>query len=90
MSISLSIDKAVLLGYSEDSIAVEADGNTIGECIDDAMRQYSNIKRALFDEDGRLSAGNLFIVNGEGILENTLIRAVKDGDKIEVIRYEGG
>jgi sulfur carrier protein ThiS len=80
----------VLLGYAEDSVAVEVSGDTIGGCIDDAVRQLPIVKKGLFDEDGKLLPDNLFIVNGEGVLENVLTRVIKDGDKIEIIRYEGG
>jgi molybdopterin converting factor small subunit len=89
MGIRINIDKSVL-SYGKGNVVVEVSGNTIGECLNRLVKRRPALKKAIFDENGRLYADNLIKVNGEYISSNHLDKSVKDGDQIEIIKYTGG
>ena len=41
--------------FTSDSNMVEVSGSTIGECLDDLVKQFPKIKPVLLDKDGELS-----------------------------------
>ncbi len=69
---------------------VEVSGNTVGECLDYIVERRSTLKKAIFDENGKMCPDNLVRVNGEFIFSNAAAKSVKDGDEIEIIRFTGG
>jgi molybdopterin converting factor small subunit len=89
MGIKINIDKSVL-SYGKGNVVVEVSGNTVGECLNRLVKRRPTLKKALFDENGRLYVNNLIKVNGEYISSNHLAKSVKDGDQIEMIKYTDG
>ena len=88
MRITLTIDGSVL-DYKKEKVKVEVSGNTVGECLNRLAKRRPSLKKAIFDEKGGLGLGNLVKVNGEYISSNHLVKSVKDGDQIEIIKYTG-
>ncbi|MGA3084907.1 MAG: hypothetical protein ABSE95_08935 [Thermodesulfobacteriota bacterium] len=72
---------------------VEVDGKTIGEGLDDLIRQYPEIRSWLFDPNDLLRV--LIGINNEAILnlntKSLLHRALKPDDEIRILAiYAGG
>ena len=89
MSVKLNIDESVL-DYRKGKVVVEVSGNTVGECLDYIVKRRPTLKKAIFDENGNLCFYNLVRVNGNFEYSNALAKSVKDGDKIEIIKFTGG
>jgi molybdopterin synthase sulfur carrier subunit len=64
---------------------VEVNGNTVGQCLDDLIRQFPQIKRWLFDKTGKLHNYVDIYVNGESAYPDELATPVKDGDELHII-----
>jgi molybdopterin converting factor small subunit len=89
MGIKINIDKYVL-SYGKGNAVVEVNGNTVGECLNRLVKRRPTLKKAIFDENDHLYVNNLLKVNGEYISSNHLVKSVKDGDQIEIIKFTGG
>jgi adenylyltransferase/sulfurtransferase len=72
--------------YAGKQAAVEFEAGTVGEALEALTRQYSELRRHLFAEDGRLRSFVNVYVNDEDIRylerERTPIKA---GDTISII-----
>jgi molybdopterin converting factor small subunit len=67
---------------------VEVQGKTVGECLDDLMGKYPDIKKYLFDRNGIFMV--MAILNGAMLLEKELSKRVSDGDELSLIQIVGG
>jgi len=76
--------------FTNDRSMVEVSGSTIGDCLDDLVKQFPKIKPLLFDKDGKLS-GHIFIsVNLKSAYPEELARMVNDGDELYIVRVIAG
>ena len=80
----------LLREYTKSLGIVTVNGNTVGDCLDDLIRQYPDTKRWLFDRNGILLA---FIrINDTKIIRNkeNLASPVKEGDELHLFTALGG
>jgi molybdopterin converting factor small subunit len=63
---------------------VKVKGNTVGQCLDDLVKQFPQIKRGLFGKDGKLLNYVDIYVNQESSYPEELAKPVKDGDKLHI------
>jgi len=76
--------------FTNDRSMVEVSGSTIGDCLDDLVKQFPKIKPLLFDKDGKLS-GHIFIsVNLKSAYPEELAKVVNDGDELYIVRVIAG
>lgn len=87
MSIKVKIGKS-LQHYVDNLETVVVQGKTVGECLDDLMSRYPEIKKYLFDRNGILMV--MVILNGTMLLEKELTKKVSDGDEFDLIQIVGG
>jgi len=87
MSIRIKMSQ-ILRQFTEDQDTVEASGSTVGECLDDLVRQFPEIKKGLFDKNGILLV--LILINGEAVYQKDLNKPVANGDELHLIRIVGG
>ncbi len=69
---------------------VEVNGNTVGECLNQLVKQFPALKNILFDENNKLARYIMIFVNLEGVQEEGLNKSVKDGDVIYPMMMIGG
>jgi molybdopterin converting factor small subunit len=84
MSINLVVP-SYLLQYTDNNEEIEVDGGTVDECLKYLVRQYPPIRDILYDKNGKLHSYVGIYVNGEDIYPDEQGRAVRNGDKINVI-----
>ena len=65
-----------------DSVGVE--GNSVGNCLDDLIRQFPDMGNALFDKKGKLLNAIEIYINLESAYPDELVKPVKDGDDIHI------
>ncbi len=81
MSVTVSIFDPVMQQYiNQDS--VEVDGSTVGECLDDLIRQFPDVEKWMFDERRQLRRSVFVYVNAESTHKVDMAKPVKDNDKI--------
>jgi len=76
-----------VLGDPED---VRVDGRTVGECLDDLVRQHPDVKGLLFDSSGRLLKRVYVFVNAEAMRKADLAQPVSDKDTLIVAVLAAG
>jgi len=89
---SVKINIPMFLQHIANGVKVaEVDGTTIGECLNDLIKQFPEMKEALFDKDGSLHYHLTVWINRESTSPDILARAIEDGAKLDVIRlFMGG
>jgi molybdopterin converting factor small subunit len=73
-----------LLQFTNDQAVVEVKGNTVGQCLDDLVRQFPRIRQGLFGKDGKLLNYVDIYVNQESSYPEELAKPVKDGDELHI------
>lgn len=90
MSVKVNIHKTHRQ-FTGGSEFVEVEGQTVGDCLDDLVRQFPSIKEALFDKKGRLLNVIEVYVNMESTYPEELKKKVRDGDAIHIaVMLAGG
>jgi hypothetical protein len=69
---------------------VRVNGRTVGECLDDLVRQHPDVKGLLFDSNGRLLKRVYVFVNAEGMYKADLDQAVREEDVLIVAVLAAG
>jgi len=87
LSITFRIDGSVLDFKKE--VIMEVGGSTVGAGIDYLVQQQASLVKALFDEKGNLEPFNYIKINGNYVTSNVLTMPIKDGDRIEIIKFRG-
>ena len=89
---SIKVNIPYFFQYLADGVEVaEANGSTVGECLEDLIKQFPNIKQLLFTKSGKLDMFRDIYVNGESIYPEGLAKPVKDGDELYIaILVAGG
>ncbi len=83
---SVKVEMSSIFGrYTNNKLSIKVKGNTTGECLNDLVRQFPDLKRVLLDKTGKLRHGYDLYVNGESAYPIEMTRPVKDGDKINVV-----
>ena len=80
MSIKVNIFHAKLLQAMHNPDVVTVDGKTVGECLDDLVRQYPYIETLIFDKQRQLLRQIYVFVNAESLYKMELTKPVKEGD----------
>ena len=88
---SIKIDISTSLQHLTDDVdVVEVNGSTVGECLEDLIKQFPKMKQHLFDENGKLDMfGNIYI-NGERNYPEGLATKVNDGDELYISNIVAG
>ncbi len=69
---------------TNDLDRLEANGSTIGECLNDLVRQFPGLKRYVFDKNNRLLNYVDVYVNLESSYPEELAKPVQDGDELDI------
>ncbi len=70
---------------------VSSEGSTIGECLDQLVRQFPGMEKALFAKKDQLLKNVEIYLNRESAYPNEFVKPVKDGDEIHlVVMLAGG
>ena len=84
MSININIHP-ILYHFTNDQEVIGVTGSTVGKCLEQLVTRFPEIKKGLFDEDGRLLGYVDIYVNGESAYPEELARPVSDGDKLHIV-----
>jgi len=83
MSIKINIHKTHRQ-FTNGLDIVELDGNTVGACLDNLVKQFPGMGNVLFNKKGKLVNVIEIYVNLKSAYPDELARQVKDGDDIHI------
>lgn len=61
------------------------EGKTLGECIDELIGKYPEMKKLILDREGKLTRSYDIYVNGESSYPLEMAKPIKAGDKINLV-----
>ena len=64
---------------------VDVHGNTVGECLNQLIKQFPAMEKALFAKKDKLLNTVEIYVNHASAYPNELLKPVKDGDEIHLL-----
>jgi len=77
--------------FTDGLEVVEAQGETVGDCLDYVAKEYPGMGEALFEKKGKLRKHIEVFLNLESTCPRELAMPVKDGDEIHVtVMLAGG
>jgi hypothetical protein len=82
MSIKVNLFYPELQQLAGRGTSLEVNGRTLGECLDDLVRQYPGAERLLFVESGRLLKHVFVYINAESTHPPSLSAAVRESDTL--------
>ena len=83
MSINVSIHRTHRQ-FTDGLDSVEVEGKSVGDCLDDLVRQFPGMANALFDKKGKLLNAVEIYINQKSAYPDELVKPVKDGDDIHI------
>lgn len=83
MSIRVNIHQN-LRHLTNDLARVEVSGRTVGECLNDLVKQFPILRRYIFDKNNRLLNYVDIYVNLESSYPEELAKPVNDGDELDL------
>ena len=83
MSIEINIHQA-LRHLTNKLSKVEVHGATVGECLNDLVRQFPGVKPKIFGKNGKLLNYIDIYVNQESSYPEELAKRVNDGDRLHI------
>jgi molybdopterin converting factor small subunit len=89
MSVRVNI-RPFLTHFTKGQTVVEVEGNTVGQCLDELVKQFPKTKKVLFNKDGGLHNYVEVYINRESAHPDELAKPVKDGDELDIVLIFAG
>ena len=90
MSVQLEVS-SIFARYTDNKTNIELEGNTVGECINDLVEKYPDMKKMILDKNGNLRHSYDLYINGQSSYPKEMTKRVKDGDKLNLVMLiQGG
>jgi molybdopterin synthase sulfur carrier subunit len=71
--------------HTDNQNVVEVNGNTVGQCLEQLVDRFPELKPWLFEKNGKLNRLVEIYVNMESSYPEELAKPVKDGDELHII-----
>jgi len=89
--VGIKIDiPSYLQPFTTNLDAVEVNGSTIGGCLHNLTKQFPDIEKMLFVQNGKLHGYVGIFVNGADAYPEELAKPVKDGDELQLVLMLAG
>jgi molybdopterin converting factor small subunit len=83
---SITFDVPAFLEHLTGGVTqAEVTGRTVGECLDDFVKDFPGAGQLLFDKKGSLLGHIEILVNGKSMFPKEFTRPVQDGDTISMV-----
>jgi molybdopterin converting factor small subunit len=71
--------------HTNNQDVVEVNGSTVGQCLEQLVARFPELRQWLFEKDGKLNRLVEIYVNMESSYPEELAKPVKDGDELHII-----
>lgn len=89
MSVKVNIHRS-LRHLTNEQAKADVNGNAVGQCLYDLVKQFPRIETKLFDKKGKLLNYVDIYVNAKSSYPEELSKPVNDGDKLSITLIIGG
>ena len=89
MSVTININPS-LTYLTEGQTKMEVNGKNVGECLQQLVTRFPDLKSWLFAKNGKLNNFIDIFVNAESAYPEELAKPVKDGDELHIIAILSG
>jgi len=86
MGVKINIPSG-LQHLTNDQVVAEVSGNTVGQCLDNLVKQFPGIESELFEKNGKLLEYVDIYINLESSYPEELAKPVKDGDELHITLF---
>jgi hypothetical protein len=76
--------------YAGNNILAEAEGTTIGECLDNLIKQFPGLGPEIYDRDGNLHSGLFISINLKSAAGEKITRPLEKTDELYLIKIVAG
>jgi len=76
--------------HTDNHDVVEVNGGTVGQCLEQLVARFPELREWLFEKNGRLNRLVEIYVNNETSYPEELAKPVKDGDKLNIVMLVHG
>ncbi len=76
--------------FTSNMETLEVNGSTVGGCLHNLTKQFPDMEKKLFTQNGELDSYVGIFVNGEDAYPEELAKPVKDGDELHILYILGG
>jgi len=89
---SATVEISSIFGrYTNNQLSIKVAGNTVGECLDDFLRQHPDMRKIVLDKNDKLRHNYDIFVNGKSAYPLEMTKPVNDGDKLNLVMLiQGG
>ena len=84
VSVEINIPQ-FLQHLTSDVKVVNSSGGNVGECLDDLVKRFPQVKSRLFNDNGELLKYLEIYINGESAYPEELSKPVVDGDELHIV-----
>lgn len=84
MSIKVHIHP-FLSQHTNNQDVVEVNGSTVGQCLEQLVARFPELRPWLFEKDGKLNRLVEIYVNMKSSYPEELAKPVKDGDELHIV-----
>ncbi|MFC2070562.1 MoaD/ThiS family protein [Chloroflexota bacterium] len=89
MSITININPS-MTHLTEGQEVLEVQGSNVGQCLEQLVARFPEVKTWLYDKDGKLQNFIEIYVNLMSAYPEELAKPVKDGDELHVVAQVAG
>jgi molybdopterin converting factor small subunit len=76
--------------YTDGQEVVSVEGKTVRECLNNLIKQYPKLEKALFAKKDKLHNNIEIYLNHASAYPDELSKSVKDGDEIHIVTMLAG
>lgn len=76
--------------YTDGKAAVEVEGSTVKECLENLVKAYPGIRNKIVDKNGMLSKHIEVYINSKSAFPDELSKPVRPGDSIRLLYLLAG
>ena len=84
------VSSGALLRFLDYQKEIDVEVRTLGEGLTRLATQYPEIRRVLFDGQGRLQSFNKLYLNADRVTEQDLAREVGPNDELQIVTAVAG
>lgn len=84
MSVKINIHP-FLSQYTNNQDVVEVNGSTVGQCLEELVSRFPELRPWLFEKNGKLNRLVEIYVNMKSSYPEELAKPVRDGDQLHII-----
>ena len=84
MSVEIELS-SIFASFTDNQLNIKAEGNTVGECLNDLIGQFPKLEKMLLNKQGKLQHVYDVYINGESAYPMEMKKPVKDGDKLNIV-----